>query len=393
MLNVPLHILIFLVGWAYYLVLPFFVLDLGHRFEFELFPSVTEFFNFESAWYWALPLISTAMLLFFLGGSGLGSLLCSPSKCIKLKYSFSQFFLPAYLIIIVYLALKSRSQLFSGYAHGVDTEVAGAFSTMQMLLVFHYLVCGCIGNTIYKKAAFYLLIINSVILIGLGGRLYVVTAVISVVVFEFYRKSRLHRWSSSKFISFALLTSGVLIGLGMWRVADFSLSNLIFYGGAESFFTYISAATYIQSGEWNLLNTPVDFFSGFVNLIPTAILPEKQNIMVSLIDSSGSIQSPYGAINIVASTVANFGLIGAMIFFFVVGMFFEKLRKGIKCKLSLVCYCYLCGLLPFMFFRDPFQIQVKVVLTGLILVGIYYLLQVIASLLRPQIRANRAASL
>ena len=160
----------------------------------------------------------------------------------------------------------------------------------------------------------------------------------------------------------------ILVGIGMWRVGETNYSLVGFYLASESLFTSISAFTMFSGGHWSgLLDMPQDFVIGFANVVPSQLWQGKADWVASFAPPNKNFENPFGAISIIASTVGNFGFAGGLVFFLAVGALMTAVGRTRDRASRESLYCYLVGLLPFIFFRDPFQVQVKVVMTGFIL--------------------------
>lgn len=272
-----------------------------------------------------------------------------------------------YTALVVILALQGQGILFTGYSEIIDFSLQGQMATLEMLILYQYLY----ERSNNRSIANYFLIliaINSIILLSLGGRIYVASA-LTAIYFRWWN------WDARSvtarifalFTAFVILT--ILVAIGMWRVGDDDASRITFYLLAESLFTSISGFTLFTSGKWELIEIPIEFFLGFLNIIPSAIWPEKAEWLASKIASSQHFEAPMGAVSIVASSVGNFGFLGGLIFFLIVGTYMRISERRAKSgdPAQIAYYCYLISLLPFIFFRDPFQIQIKLLLTGFLI--------------------------
>jgi hypothetical protein len=157
----------------------------------------------------------------------------------------------------------------------------------------------------------------------------------------------------------------------MWRMGESNYIQLGFYLFAEPLFTSISAFSFMQNWEGGMFDEPKDFFYAFLNIVPSWIWEDKAEFFSSLVADKFSVLSPFGALSIVASSVGNFGFFGGLIFVSFVGFVMGTSRKNAVSPISKALYCYLTSLILFIFFRDGFQIQVKLVITGFLLALFY----------------------
>lgn len=97
-----------------------------------------------------------------------------------------------------------------------------------------------------------------------------------------------------------------------------------------------------------------------MNFIPPSIFAEKSAFVPTIQESGRYFESPFGAIHMLVAIMGNFGWGGGILFALVFGWVMGSIRKVSRSGWWL--YFYLCGLLPFMFFRDGFSIFNKAAL-------------------------------
>ncbi len=375
------HLHLFAIGWTYYLLIPILAGRLGLFESSDAFALMDRFCSPHDPWWPAL--ISYAALLpvvFGLGSLAARRLPRAPAMATPLRQP-TRILLPLYAVALLVTGYAARGNLFAGYSDDMDLSVVGPVATLQMCMLLQYLATKD-ARLPSSRWIGWLLVVSSILLIGMGGRLYVLSALVAVYFYWWkYTASgrRARRNSLAMLIAVPLLFSLV----GMWRLGVFDVSQLGFYLFAEPLFTSISAFTLMSGRGWAMIDSPLDFLSAFFNIVPASIWPDKVNTVISLVDTPLQFQAPFGAISIVTSTIGNFGYLGGLAFVALVGFIMERVRRASGTPGGRALYCYLCCLLPFMFFRDPFQVQVKVVLTGFILIWINRLL----ALARPRRQA------
>jgi oligosaccharide repeat unit polymerase len=298
-----------------------------------------------------------------------------PVKFSEIEYcSLLKLVTPFCYILLIIFSIRGIDYISAGYSSGIDISVAGPLSTLVLFVGFHYMIFYSYFNIFEKRACILLLFLCSVVLLSMGGRMYVLTVIISLL---FFRINFNRYFSKFKLLLFISIVFFILLYVGMWRINTIEANNIIFMFLAESIYISISNFSLIQSGNWTLFNTGVDFLYSFLNIIPSFFMPNKQLLLVSILDANDSIQSPYGGIGIIASSVANFGYVGGLVFIGFVGAILQTLRKSAaQSNVNTAYYCFLVGLLPFVFFRDPYQVQIKLVINGLLLISIYWLLSI-----------------
>jgi hypothetical protein len=372
------HIHAFLLGWVYYLVIPviaahFRIFDAIESMQFWL-----SYVSLESSLLWALPLYTALMPAAFVVGDRLSKIIVRVRlHCGPVSFA-SWLLLPIYASLLVIFTLDARNMLFIGYSEGIDSSTVGPIATVQMALLFQYLLCKAAQLKVTGIISGFLLVCSSIILMGMGGRLYVASSLVALY-FYFWLWGANTAALRRRSLALAFLVPVALTTIGMWRVGRLDFSVFGYYLFSESFFTSISAFTIMQGGKWSWIDidTPKDFFLAFLNIVPSSLWPDKLSVLVVLTDSNLDIESPLGAISVVASTVGNFGFLGGLIFIGFVGYIMGVAKRNARTPITKTFYCYLVSLLPFLFFRDPFANQFKLVITGFILVWLYQLLSLL----------------
>lgn len=362
------HLHLFSIGWVYYLLIPVLAGRLGLFENWDSFSLMRRFCSPHDPWWPALTLYVALMpVAFFVGSLAAGHVPATRPLKTPLHGS-SQLLVPLYALALLLTGYAARGNLFAGYSEDLDLTAVGPVSTLEMCLLFQYLAARAVKSPA-SRALGLLLLICSVLLIGMGGRLYVLSALVAIYIDWWkFRAASAHVRRRSLF---AVIAAPLVFGVvGMLRLGVFDPAELGFYIFAEPMFTSISAFTLMDSHAWALLDAPRDFYSAFINLIPAAIWPGKTEYVITLMDTSLNFEAPFGALSIVTSTIGNFGYLGGPLFVVFVGFVMERVRRSTGSASGRVLYCYLCSLLPFMFFRDPFPVQIKVALLGFALVWV-----------------------
>lgn len=346
--------------------------------SWDLAAPVAEYLSGSNRWKenpWWPYLLAYVLLtpLAYCFGSWIGGLLRrrTPSPDVPSRLSWGM--LAVYAVLLALFAAEARDLLFTGYLEGVDVTVIGPIATMATVLLLHWLVCKNAGERWQALVTAVLLLIACVVLLSMGGRLYAVSILVAVY-FRWWnwgaRSNQARRWSAVWLfaVPFALAV------LGMWRTGETDSSTLSFYLLVESLFTSISMLSLMLGGTWSWLDMPREFFSAFLNIVPTVLWPDKAESVGSLLDSNLTFESPFGAMNILASSVGNFGYVGGLVFLALVGFIMGRVARNATSVVDRALYCYLACLLPFEFYRDPMRVQVKLVVTGFVLAWLYRLL-------------------
>lgn len=382
------HVHLFLVGWIYYLFVPV-AAGWGGLFETsESFLLMGRFASVDDHWWPALASYVFCIPVAFLLGSALAKQLPRVHGHKFHVGRSTRLLVPIYAVMLVAAAWVARDNLFQGYGEDLDVTAAGPIATLQMAALLQYLAAKAAGLPSMRWAGV-LLAAASILGLSMGGRLYVLSALVAVY-FYWWRYSAADDRARRRSLLAVLLVPMVFGVVGMVRLGFVDLSNLGFYVFAEPLFTSISALTAAQH-PWSMFEVPHDFLSAFLNIVPSALWPDKASAVISLsVNSPIPFEAPFGAISIVTSSVGNFGVVGGLAFIGLVGFIMERSRQRSNASpMGRALYCYLCCLLPFMFFRDPFQVQVKLVITGFLLAWLNGLLsmRITPGLQKPAPRA------
>lgn len=367
------HLHLLGLGWVFYLALPLAAEFIGVLDDMPGAEPFTDYFSIQSPWWPAFVGYVIALPLAYMSGAALAGWLVLPKLPRMGSRATGRILLVLYSCLLVIFTVNAREYLFEGYLQGVETAVVGPVSTLEILLLFEWLVCKATDNQ-YRGPYAFLLTVCSLVLLGMGGRLYVVTVLVAAYFYwwKWSGRSTSARWTS---IAVALAVAAGFAVIGMLRLGEGDFSQLGFYFLAEPMYTGISGLSLVLNGTWSVFDAPRDFFSGFINLVPAAFWPGKSEYLVSLVDSNLDLESPFGALSIVASTIGNFGYAGGLIFTAGVGFVLGWAGRQADGPVGRSLYCVLAAMLPFMFYRDPFQVQVKVVLTCFVLVLLHWLAQ------------------
>lgn len=354
------HKKLFFWGFVFYLIIPLIIL------QTDLLDGLPGIDPWKKNNFLKPDLFSTYLLLItlffivFYAGSFIGT------RYIKLSYPKTKILGPTSAKITLLLCtaftiiffFKARGAAFQGYTtDNFDDGIVGIISTTNLLLFFIHFVIIQPKKT--KTGFLILLIFNSIFLLGLGGRMYVVIPLVAYFVRAYNQRAT----SGKSLLPYVFLVIGIaLIAaiLGAIRIgSDFSL--LTYFIFAEPIFTSYSSFSFLNQNALSLIKIPYNFIFSFLNIIPSLFWPGKAEMMATLATGWAKFDNPLGALSIFATIFGDFGIIGGGIFVFLFGVFFGHLYKSYKSGAinKNVYYCF-CSILPFSFFRDPIAIPIKI---------------------------------
>ena len=215
--------------------------------------------------------------------------------------------------------------------------------------------------------------ICSVVMIGLGARMYVLLLIISFAMYYLKYKNIVF---NMKYIIFMLLMFFLILMIGVVRVGlDLNFENLMYILFAEPMFTWWSAQTYIYSNDIiSLAANPDGYITSFYNFIPSYIFENKSEFIIS-ISEYANFSSPLGATSLIVSLLGNFGILFSMVFIFFIGFYFSQVNNySYKSSFIRIYYILICSLLPFQFFRDGFEILNKQIYWNMLITPMFILM-------------------
>lgn len=287
------------------------------------------------------------------------------------------------------VAISNRDSFFQGYAIDYDTGLLGNLATVNLAALSIVLNCRQYkqSGTGYRSLCM-LLYLNSLGLLSLGGRMYVIIPLVAVLL----QSLSTVRSTAERVRLFTRVTIVIvfLLAVGVLRIgADFSLDFLAYIGIAEGLFTSMSLGSFIEYNSIPLLSIPLNFFGSILNFIPSALISDKATLIPSIQESGRYFESPLGATHLLVGMLGNFGWLGGLLFALIFGWTIGAVRRTWHSGWWL--YFYLCSLLPFMFFRDGFSIFNKAALfNGCIVMWLIVMLDNTLSLRNVRRRATLA---
>ncbi|KIC92303.1 hypothetical protein HY58_01830 [Flavihumibacter sp. ZG627] len=303
-------------------------------------------------------LITLLWLPAFLLGNLVFSLIAPASRPIEmfpsnaLTRSVAWIAVPLLLLVFMF-AWLGRNSLFGGYG-SYDVGVRGKFSTLLVVFNFfmvYQLVCKQKLSLLFITGLF----LTCMLLLSMGGRMYVVQTLIVFLVFK--TSFSLKRFTTSNIFTVLIIGFVVAAFFGLWRInTSFRWDGALYSFLAEPVFTWFSSASFLNRNEIPLINFPWNFLTSFLNLIPNSVISLNQ-FVVSTKQMGYDYVSPLGADSVWSTIIINFGSIGSFFFLFITGFVLQFLKwLAATNRFAAVYYISVCSILPFQFFRDGFYI-------------------------------------
>jgi hypothetical protein len=385
---IPSAIPFFLFGFSYYLISPPLALHFLSENN-ELLYAATKYVDsgYFDAYYYidALMALMSFLIGYFLVNSGTRARTCGldwGSSARRLPFLLAMIFGVLILYFIV-TAGGSGVEFFTGYST-YNILVLGPISTCAFMSAWFVNFFATRRIRLLFLSTF---ILSSVLLLGLGSRMHFVLGFTALII-GVVSKNR-HLLTSFRFHGFILVSFVLVVMVGVARHGgrDFGSEHLIAVFFAESLFSSLSGAMYLEnSGGRPMFGVPFDLFASVINFIPSPIYPGKIELMAELTQSEFQ-ESPFGGRSLIANMYPNFGYFYPL-YIAAIGGYYGFLSKRAKYSVFYrAIYFSALPILVFFFFREPLFTLGKVMFFNGLLVPL-----IIAFLLVDLTRKQRPAS-
>ncbi|MGI8546429.1 MAG: hypothetical protein ACR2M1_03705 [Gemmatimonadaceae bacterium] len=365
------HVVLFSLGFLFYSVFPFALAQLRPLDTDPALNAWYRVFNASMTSRQVTVYLSFSLLMYlsFVAGAKFGRRLqiASPTHAAReLRFDpvvLDLIWAPVLLVAALYV-WRVRGGLFTGYANYASVyQNVGTLSALSLVLLslaflrvaYRRRAAGSglarLAPAIYATAYG----VIATLLLSLGGRLYIASAVLMALVYFSVYVRRIGYLRLGGFFT----VGGVLAGaIGTIRIGgQLSPQAVAANLSSESLFTAFSLIRFVGAGRLELINWPRYLMGDLVNLVPSAILPMKTALFLHGPAQDGYVVfAPLGALHMFLSFMVNFGLVGSMAFLFLLGASLSLLRKQ-RWPAAQVCYAMLSGCMAFTLFRDPFSVS------------------------------------
>lgn len=275
------------------------------------------------------------------------------------KYlSSSGIYIIPVVLMSIYLWSLGRHIYFSGYTVDYDSDFMGKLATLEAILIFFFIFT---ENKHSKVIYGLIMLVNCILLLSMGGRMYVLLSLISLGSFFYgHRTISVHM-----FLNIIIAIVGLVL-VGMWRLDGVKYEFFSYILLAEPMYTSYSIFSFIHNNEIPMIAVPINFINSFLMSMPS-FLVDKTRCLISVENLGFSYDSPLGATSLFVSLIANFGVLGSFVFLMLFSLSICLSKNSDR--IFLQSYYYIsCGVIPFMLFRDAFGISIKVLfLTGFLI--------------------------
>lgn len=363
----------FVWGWIYYLALPVVGGEIYINNGFPLYKDVQSLLlSINSLEYWAFCI---SILFSFLAGFSffilipLGRVVISRHNSIHPSVAIWILIVIGVAQLICYVQL--RESLFQGYGglnwnekNAYKSFISGLNVTLGVVFLINFESAG-----LKRWLIIMLLGINSIVLLGLGGRMYVLIPMLAII----FQKVFWGEWGGKKILIYLGAIFSLMLCVGVLRQGnDVTRGGLWYIFLGEPVLNWVGGGNFWVMNERAAFEFPYGVIYAILGMIPTAFWPSKAQYMANL-NSGFYVDNPVGGTNIIVSLLSNFGMVGSVFAIFFLGAFTGLLTKvAAKNKMMSYILSTHASLMGFMFFRDNFGIHMKCLVVNAILLPVIF---------------------
>ncbi|AXR69267.1 hypothetical protein [Leptospira mayottensis] len=382
------HNFLLMLGFVYYWYLPFIPYEIEDRKNVVLSMDVVESYELVSLGAKILYLATSLLLILsFLLGEILFKRKFHKWNLLKKQYDFSKAPINLFfygLLLFGIISLKYMLPvLFRGYSAVSEWPLQrGWFISVNVSLIVLFCIYASSRADFYdisgKRKDMIKIFFNKYLIVSLlfgtlmystGNRGYLTLSIISIILV-------LQRvLKGFQLISSIAVISGLSILNAIW--GQIRAQNIVtFFKIAQNFlmepgYVGMTLVSHLVKNEFSLIEFPISLLSNIIGIVPSIIFPEKFKYIQALSEMGNGISVFQGTTHSYVELMANFGLIGAMIFMFFLSLSLNFLKRNESLSGA---YIAICSFLPFFFFRDFPNTLIKYILEFTIILSVllYY---------------------
>lgn len=383
------HIFLFSCGFIFYWIMP---ITLGNTHYFKVYESsyplwISIFNNIRDNTWVAYFLCCLLFYISFIAGDLFSRHICKDN--LKKQYSFNKKMLNIFLIISIALAIffahPMYQYLFIGYKKSTQIPALGSFTAATILLLSLAFIYSAkvyedsqsqltFGKTIFNHF-FVCYLFFAILLVSMGGRMIVISSLLMLILFYSVYFNRLRAlYVIGSFFLIVIVSHFILL----FREASlkelvnleqyYNVNGLLVLLFSENYNVSFSLLDFLNKYDFPLLRFPIGLLSELITLIPSILLPTKSSFILR--PDNYSVLSPAGGMNAFVSLLICFGIMGTVVFLFLLSFGLGWLKKNATLP-YLAIYIMASGWLGAFFFRDFQQTMIKEILEFSILVPLF----------------------
>jgi hypothetical protein len=257
-----------------------------------------------------------------------------------------------------------RTSLFHGYtAYSQSYKAGGTLSAVVLILLSFVLLRTSFAEGLPAharrrgalRAYIVIFCVFALVLLSLGGRLYVVSSATMVLTYLSVYRRRLPYRSVLTLLAVGVAAVGSIgvIRLGRGGLSPLALAENVF---GEPLFTSFSLLNFLGQNRFDLFNVPRFLAGDILNLVPSFLFPTKSLYLPDPAAFGYVVYAPLGALHMFFSFMVNFGLVGSVCVLGGLGAWLSWIGAQ-RTALARVIYSMTSGCLAFTLFRDPFSVS------------------------------------
>ncbi len=374
------HVFLFSCGFIFYWIIP---ITLGNTHYFKVYESsyplwISIFDNIQDNTWVAYFLCCLLFYISFIAGDLFNRYICKDN--IKKQYSFNKKMLNMFLIINIALAIffayPMYQYLFIGYKKSTQIPALGSFTAATIMLLSLAFIYSAKAyeedraQLTFRKAIFnhffvcYLFF--AILLVSMGGRIIIISSLLMLTLFySVYFKPVRPIYLIMFFCLLVILSHFILLfrsGYSLGRQLnpeEYYILKVPSFLLSENYNVSFSLLDFLNKYDFPLLRFPIALLSELITLIPSILLPTKNSFILR--PDNCSVLSPAGGMNAFVSLLRHFGIIGSMVFLFLLSLGLAWLKRNPILPYSAI-YIMASGWLGCFFFRDLQQTMIKEIL-------------------------------
>lgn len=378
------HNFLLMLGFIYYWYLPFIPYEIEDRRNVVLSIDVVESYELVSLEAKILYLATSLLLILsFLLGEIIYKRNSHKWNLLKKQYDFSKTPINLFfygLVLFGIISLKYMLPvLFRGYSAVSEWPLQrGWFISVNVSLIVLFCIYASNRSDLYriseKRKDMIKIFFNKYSIVSLvfgflmystGNRGYFTLSIISMILI-----------SQKVLKGFQLIPSVIVIsGLATLNAiwGQIRAQNIVtFFKITQNFFMepgYVGMTliSHLNKNELHFIEFPIPLLGNIIGIIPSILFPEKFKYIQAISEMGNGVSVFQGTTHSYVELMANFGLIGAMVFMFFLSLSLNFLKRNES--LSGI-YIAICSFLPFFFFRDFPNTLIKYILEFTIILSV-----------------------
>ncbi|AXX16211.1 hypothetical protein [Leptospira borgpetersenii] len=370
------HNFLLISGFIYYWYLPLIPYEIGDRKNVVLSMDVIESYELVNLEAKILYLVTSLLLILsFVLGEIIFKKKSHKWDFLKSKYDFSKTPIHLFfygLVIFGIISLKYMLPvLFRGYSAVPEWPLQrGWFISVNVSLIVLFCIYASSRADFYdisrKRKDMISIFFSQYLIVSLlfgflmystGNRGYFTLSIISVIlVLQKVLKG-------FQLISSVVVIIGLSVLNAIWGLIRVKY-DVTFFKIAQNFlmepgYVGMTLISFLNKNELHLIEFPIPLLSNVIGMIPSILFPEKFKYIQAIAEMGKPISVFQGTTHNYVELMVNFGLIGSMIFMFLLSLTLNFLKRNES--LSGI-YIAICSFLPFFFFRDFPNTLIKYIL-------------------------------